>query len=204
DAAEAVAGIERLELQVSIRGHANYARHLDRDDGTGICHFPWHWRGIIRALQIHSRVGKVVSKVALRRHYDGAVLHSETDRTPFGFPDRALDWIVLAVHIPWIGKVTVVRDVHVMGASPHERADDRLRKEKAIGITRFDTRDANIGRDSDNTDRVLGGGNRARGVCAMTVVIVRRDLALYRRARQAVHASSVIHIRCEIGMRVIE
>src|SRR5439155_24656471 len=102
DAAESVTGVERLELQVSIRGHANHARHLDRDDGAGIGDLPWHWRGIIRALQIHGRVGKVVSKVALRRDHDGAVLHSETDRTPFGFPDRALYRIVLAVEVPWI------------------------------------------------------------------------------------------------------
>ncbi len=202
-AAQAVARIERLELQVSIRGHANDARHLDRDDGAGIRHLPWHWRGIIRALQIHGWVGKVVSKVALRRDHNGAVLHSETDRTPFGFPDRALYRIVLAVEVPWIGKVTVVGHVDVVGARPHERADDRLREEETVGVAGSDTGDLDVGSHTDDTDGVLGRRDRPCGVGAVTIEVVAHG-ERSGGAAKTVGAVRGVVVRCEIRMREVE
>ena len=135
-----------------------------------------------------------------------------TPNTPAPGSDNlsGLQWDMDQIHAPEARAINggsssiLVGDIDVMSGCPHEGAHDGFWEKEARCIAGFDARNLDIGRHADDADAIHCRGNRARGVRAMAVVIVRRDLPWYRRTRYAVHAGSVIHIRREIGMRIIE
>src|SRR6266508_3210782 len=87
---------------------------------------------------------------------------------------------------------------------PHECAYHSFREEVASGIASFNASNLDVRRDTDNTDSIRRRRNCAGSVCAVAVVIVRRDLPWDRYPADAVHTISIVDVRCEVGMGVIE
>ena len=128
--------------------------------------------GVIGTRRVKGWVRQIVGLVSLGRDDHRPLLHGKPNSPLFGFPDRALDRIVLAVEKERIREITVVCDVDMMGSCPHKGAHHRLWEKEASGVTGLDRRNPDVGGHTDDADAVGGSGDRAGGMGAMAVVVL--------------------------------
>ncbi len=147
---------------------------------------------------------KVVREISLGRDDGDTLLHGKPDGAVLSLPDRALNRVVLAVEIPGVCEVAVVRHVEMVGARPHERAHDRLGKEEAIRRSCFDRGQPDVGRDADDAEPIPRGGNGAGGVRPVAVVVLPCRGRGVRAAPDAGDAVCEVDVRSEVRMREVD
>ena len=157
---------------VAIGGHPDHARNLDRDHHAIVVDGSELRSGVIGTRRVKGRVRQIVGLVSLGRDDHRPLLHGKPNSPLFGFPDRALDRIVLAVEKERIREITVVCDVDMMGSCPHKGAHHRLWEKEASGVTGLDRRNPDVGGHADDADAVGGSGDRAGGMGAMAIVVL--------------------------------
>ena len=85
-----------------------------------------------------------------------------------------------------------------LGEDPIEPADVPGQQPVAVGVEDPDRPDAGAGRDADDADRVVDGGDRAGHVRAVAVLVLPRGSI----ARRAVHAADDVEVRVHGDARV--
>src|SRR6266851_1700257 len=132
--------------------------------------------------------------VAISSYHHRALLYGKANGAALGLPNGALAGVVAAVEEPGVGEVAVVCDLNVVRACPHKGADNSLWEEESISVTRLDPGDLHIGRYPHNADAILSGGNCARRMGAMSVVIHPGVRILVWDAPDARYAVSKVYI----------
>ena len=163
-----------LGLDVGARGSADLADALDHG---GDLHAVLHGAVLDRGVEVgrRSTVGRhvvVVHAVVARRGNDGQPLALRVgDGAGRGLEAGGLLGIARAPVDPRVHGVGVVDDVDAVAGGPHEAAGHVLGVHELLVVGGLDGHQGRGRRDAVDADAVVVGGDDARDVCAVEVVV---------------------------------
>ena len=197
-----------LGLDVGARGGTDLADALDHG---GDLHAVLHGAVLDRGVEVGRRpaVGRdvvVVHAVVARRSDDGQPLALRVcDGAGRGLEAGGLLGIARAPVDPGIHRVGVVDDVDAVAGGPHEAASHVLGVHELLVVGGLDGHEGRGRRDAIDADAVVVGGDDARDVCAMEVVVTPRPVGLRRDAVVPTgDGTGGVDAPHEVGVRVVD
>ena len=198
----------RLCLDVGARCGADLADPLDHG---GDLHAVLHGAVLDRGVEVgrRSAVGRdvvVVHAVVARRGDDGQPLALRVgDGSGRGLEAGGLLGIARAPVDPRVHGVGVVDDVDAVAGGPHEAAGHVLGVHELLAVGGLDGHEGRGRRDAVDADAVVVGGDDARDVRAVEVVVTPGPVCLGGDAVvPAGHGTGGVDAAHEVGVRVVD
>ena len=198
----------RLGLDVGARGGADLADALDHG---GDLHAVLDGAVLDRGVEVgrRSAVGRhvvVVHAVVARRGDDGQPLALRVgDGAGRGLEAGGLLGVARAPVDPRVHRVGVVDDIDAVAGGPHEAAGHVLGVHELLAVGGLDRHEGRGRRDAVDADAVVVGGDDARDVRAVEVVVTPGPVGLGGDAVvPAGHGTGGVDAAHQVGVRVVD